>query len=70
MNISAVIPGRSRSERTRNPDADTIPAFLDSGFAPSARPGMTAASYVRLANSTNRLVMALFGSVMGSQMVK
>ena len=39
-NYTAVIPGRSRSERARNPVTKSN-AALDSGFAPSARPGMT-----------------------------
>jgi hypothetical protein len=31
--------------RTRNPDTSGFPAFLDSGLAPLARPGMTAESF-------------------------
>jgi len=39
-----VIPGRSRSERARNPESTVrpCPTALDSGPAPSSRPGMTA----------------------------
>jgi hypothetical protein len=33
---------RDRAKRgARNPEQSGFPAFLDSGFAPSARPGMT-----------------------------
>jgi hypothetical protein len=69
MTLSVVIPGRVRSTRTRNPaPGESLLNWIpDRRYAAS---GMTAASYVRLANSTSRLVMALFGSVMGSQMVK
>ena len=37
---SLVIPGRERSERTRNPEPQIVPP-LDSGSGPSGRPGMT-----------------------------
>ena len=38
--LSAVIPGRRNAPNPESRNID-IPEFLDSGFAPSARPGMT-----------------------------
>jgi hypothetical protein len=46
--IEALTPRSFRDaakRRTRNPDASGFPAYLDSGFAPSARPGMTAGEF-------------------------
>src|ERR1035437_4510212 len=41
---TSVIPGRERSERTRNPGPHAVPVTLDSGSGPSGRPGMTTSS--------------------------
>jgi hypothetical protein len=38
-NLNSVIPGPERSEGARNPYSSAV--VMDSGLAPSARPGMT-----------------------------
>jgi sulfur-oxidizing protein SoxY len=55
-NHTAVIPGRSRSERTRNPVSNSA---LDSGLAPSARPGTTGGTSRRafIAGATAALIV-------------
>ena len=83
--INTIIPGRSRSERTRNPDTASGSA-LDSGFAPSARPGMTGgatrraflaaaggaslALVVRPAQATPETMAAAIRQVVGEASVK
>jgi hypothetical protein len=42
--LSAVIPGRREAADPESRNIG-IAAFLDSGFAPSARPGMTARTF-------------------------